>query len=376
MKPFGKSMLVVVCLLSVAMMLGAAWTSRRLTENTGDSEYPDVAASGLNFYVVWEDNTKGNDEIFFRKSINGGATWQTAKRLTNNVGGSSCPRIAVWGSNVFVVWQDDTSGNPEIYLRKSTDGGATWQTEMGLTNNTGNSKWPDIAVSGSNVYVVWEDDTPGNYEIYFRKSINGGATWQTARRLTNNTGESHAPRISVLSSNVYVVWCDTTPGNYEVYFRKSTDGGATWQPAKRLSNNTGGSYNPTIAVSALNVYIVWYDYTPGIAQIYFKKSTDGGGVWQTSKKLTNNAGSSGWPTIAVRESNVFVAYYDYTPGNPEIYLRKSTDAGATWPTAVRLTNNTGSSCNPAIAVNALTVYTVWQDYTPGNYDIYLKYDSY
>jgi hypothetical protein len=44
-----------------------------------------------------------------------------------------------------------------------------------LSNNAGDSADPAIAVSGNNVYIVWEDNTPGNFEILLRKSVNWGA---------------------------------------------------------------------------------------------------------------------------------------------------------------------------------------------------------
>ncbi len=40
------------------------------------------------------------------------------QRLTNNAGDSLSPAIAVDGSNIYVVWQDDTRGDPEIYFKK------------------------------------------------------------------------------------------------------------------------------------------------------------------------------------------------------------------------------------------------------------------
>jgi hypothetical protein len=76
------------------------------------------------------------------------------------------PSIAVNGLNVHVVWEDDTPGNPEIYFRESNDGGATWATVENRSNNSGNSLNPSIAVDGANPYVVWSDDTPGNPEIF------------------------------------------------------------------------------------------------------------------------------------------------------------------------------------------------------------------
>jgi hypothetical protein len=223
--------------------------------------------------MVWENETPGNNEIYFRKSIDDGATWQPAKRLTNNTLYSTSPALAVSGANIYVVWNNTASGNGEIYFRKSTDSGATWQTVQRLTNNAGNSNDPTIAIDGSIVYLSWTDYTPGNGEIYFEKSNDGGATWQTAKRLTHNSGESFVPRIAVSGASVYLVWQDLNPSNYEIYFRKSTNGGATWQAAQRLTNTPGYSGYPKIAVNSSSVFVVWHDAAPARnSEIYLKYS--------------------------------------------------------------------------------------------------------
>ena len=48
--------------------------------------------------------------LLFFSAMAYGITWSTKKRLTNNEGGSGSPAIAVDGSNVYVVWCDDTPG--------------------------------------------------------------------------------------------------------------------------------------------------------------------------------------------------------------------------------------------------------------------------
>jgi len=372
MKLIRKSMLAVVCLLSGAMMLGAAWTTRRLT-NTEDSLEPDIAVWGSHVFAVWADNKPGNLDIYFKKSMNGGATWQAIKRLSNTAGFSLKPKIAVSGLNVYVIWGDDTPGNWDIYFIKSTDNGATWGTARKLTNNTHDSEYPDIAVSGSNVYVVWQDNNTGICEIYFSKSTDNGATWETARKLTNNAGFSGYPALAVSGANVYLVWHDNTPGNLEIYFRKSTDGGATWQTQRKLTNTVDESEHPDIVIGGLNVYVVWHNDTPGNYEIYFRKSTDGGATWQNAKKLTDNTGTSWEPRIAVNSSNVYMVWHDDTTGINEVYFRKSTYAGATWQIESMLTNSTGGCRYPAIAVSGAKVYVVWMDDTPGTGGIFLKY---
>jgi len=94
-----------------------------------------------------------------------------AKRLSWTSGVSFSPVIAVDSSdNLHLVWDDDTPGNFEIYYKKSTDGGATWTANKRLTWTSSYSWNPSVAVDSSgNVHVVWEDDTPGNWEIYYKR---------------------------------------------------------------------------------------------------------------------------------------------------------------------------------------------------------------
>ena len=50
---------------------------------------------------------------------------------------------------------------------------------------------PAIAVSGNNVHVVWDDNTPGNSDILYRRSIDGGSTFPNViKNLSNNAGIS------------------------------------------------------------------------------------------------------------------------------------------------------------------------------------------
>jgi WD40-like Beta Propeller Repeat len=364
---------VMVVLLFATTVYGDTWTAnRRLTKNTGDSEVPVIAVVQSNIYVVWSDDTAGNYEIFFKRSIDGGATWTANRRLTNTAGGSFRPAIAVDGPNISVVWHDYTPGNAEIFFKRSNDGGVKWSASQQLTNNTGDSEDSAIAVDGPNISVVWQDYTPGNAEIFFKRSNDGGVKWSASKRLTNNTGGSEDPAIAVAGSNIYVVWSDDTPGNKEIFFKRSNDGGAIWTANRRVTKNTGHSELPAIAMDGSNISVVWMDDTPGNREIYFKQSIDGGVVWAANRRLTNNTGESFAPAIAVDGSNIYVSWDDDTPGNSEIYFKRSVNRGVNWTAARRLTNNTGDSWNSALAVDGPNIYVAWEDNTPGNREIYFR----
>jgi hypothetical protein len=51
--------------------------------------------------------------------------------------------------------------------------------------------------------------------------MNGGVTWSLAEDLTGNNGRSYHPAVAIDSSDaLHVVWHDEIPGNFEIYYRK------------------------------------------------------------------------------------------------------------------------------------------------------------
>jgi hypothetical protein len=296
------------------------------------------------------------------------ADWTPAKRLTWNSGFSFAPDIVVDSAgNPHIVWNDDTPGNYEIYHKKSFDGGATWATSRNLTWNSGGSYSPAITFDSSgNFHLFWGDDTPGNSEIYNKKSTDGGATWTTGKRFTWTSGNSASPAIALDSSgNFYLFWEDNTPGNFEIYYKKSADGGATWTTGKRLTWHSGDLWGKDIAVdSSGNLHLAWCDHIDlSHSDIYYKKSTDGGTTWSTSQRLTWTSASSLAPAItADGYGNLHVVWREEsTPsGNWEIYYKKSPDGGTTWLTSQRLTWTSGGSIDPDIAVDSSgNLHLVW-----------------
>ena len=101
---------------------------------------PQVSPQENNIFLVWQDNSTGNEEIFLRKSTNGGITFGNTTNVSNNTGISKSPQIESFGNNTFVVWQDNSTGNEEIFLRKSTNGGITFGNTTNVSNNTGISR--------------------------------------------------------------------------------------------------------------------------------------------------------------------------------------------------------------------------------------------
>jgi hypothetical protein len=357
-----------------------------LSNNTGDSTSPNVAVSGSDLFVVWEDTTGGNREILLISSLDG-QNFTTVRNVTQTAGDSLNPKLAVSGDNVYLVWEDISGmGAGQIMFAKSSDGGDTFTSAKNLSNTTGDSTNPNVAVSGNNVYVVWEqvdtNSTSGssNSEAMFAKSSDGGDTFTSAKNLSNTTGDSTNPNVAVSQSNVYVVWEDDNAGDSEIILVRSTNNGVNFAPSRNISNSPGESFDPRIAISESNVYVVWVDYSLGNStqsDIMLIRSTNRGANFASAENLSNSPGESADPRIAVSESNVYVVWEDTTSetGNSDVKFVRSADSGATFTSARNLSNNVGISFDPRVAVSGSDVYVVWEDTTTttaeGSSDIFL-----
>ena len=351
----------------------AVRVSVRLTNDTSVSSYPHIAVGSANsLYLVWSDDRDGNFEIYYKNhtSING---WSNDVRLTNDTAFSDCPDIDTDSNNTLhVVWYDTRDTDSEIYYKNYSSSGG-WSSDVRLTNATGSSLWPDIAIdSSNNLHVVWYDARDSNTEIYYKNYSSSGG-WSSDVRLTNNTAISESVHIAIDSGdNLHVVWYDERDGNAEIYYKNQTSA-TGWSDDVRLTNDSGNSYNPDITIdSSNNLHVVWEDERDGNKEIYYKNYTSSGG-WSNYTRLTDDVSSSNDPQIAKDSGdNLHVVWYDERDGNMEVYYKNHT-SGSGWDSDVRLTNDADTSASPEIAIGSNdSVYVVWYDDRDGNYEIYYR----
>jgi hypothetical protein len=333
--------------------------------------------------------SSGAYEVWLRASSNYGASFGSPVRITTNTGYSGDPSVAALAGNVYVAWNDFTpvSGSgisSEIWLRVSSNYGASFGSPIRITTNTGNSVNPSVATVGSNVYIAWQDNTRitgsgSGYEVWLRASSNSGASFGSPIRITTNTGDSEYPSVAASGSNVYVAWDDNTPVTGsgtapEIWMRVSSNYGASFGSAIRMSTNTGWSGAPSVAASGSYVYVAWDDDTPvtdsGSAyEIWMRISDDSGASFGSPIRLSSNAYMSLYPSVAASGGNVYAAWQDETPvtgsgSKYEVWLRASSNSGALFGSPIRITTNTGDSYNPSVASWGSYVYVAWEDWTP------------
>jgi len=370
--PIAAVAILALSLLCITAQAQVFSSPKNISHNTDNSFTPQVAVDGAgNIYAVWEDDTATNSNILFSRSSDGGATFSTPGNVSKSSGSSFNPRISVDGQGgINVVWVSDATGNNDIFFSRSTDGGNSFSTPLNLSNDAPDSLSPQLAVDASgSINVVWESDDI-KFGVLFSHSTDGGATFSTPVDLATNTGGSFGAQLVVaVDGSINVVWEDDSNSQSNISFSRSTDQGATFSAPKNLSSNLVNSFGAQIAADASgNIDVIWADSTPGNYDIFFSRSTDQGASFSSPKNVSNSAGNSLHAQIGVDATDgIYVVWQENVPAdfnNKDIFFVRSSDSGVNFSAPANLSNNVGNSSNSWITVDATGAINVsWEDTT-------------
>ncbi len=343
------------------------------------------ASFGGIVHVVWYDTRSENTQIYYKRSQDYGITWADEICLTNTTGKAENPGVSIAGVMnpvTHIVWDDDRDGNKEIYYKRSTDWGVTWSEDIRLTNAPDSSVQSTIhgcVCCGADVRIVWVDKRNGNTDIYYKYSADNGITWSEDIQVTDNQSSQLNPSLAFCRSLVQVVWTDFRTGRAEIWGRRSTDCGITWQLENCLSDQTlYWAAFPTIAHVDSSLHLAWLAQADSTKDphfdIFYKRTTDLGATWQPDIRLTNSnydmADSFPYPSCAALRSVVHLVWVHPHDG---IYYKRSTDNGITWEKDSCLVPLPGLDVwNPSLAIAGKYVHLVWYDNHHGTPDIYYK----
>ncbi|UCE37614.1 MAG: PKD domain-containing protein [Thermoplasmata archaeon] len=328
------------------------------------------------------------------------AGWGEDTRLTYASDESRWPEVVIDSADIiYVVWQDYRDGSYNLYLKKSSDFGKTWSSDIKVTDTTWQSVWPQIALDSNDVlHLLWleEDETSTKYkwqpydsdykEILYKNSADGGTTWGSEVQITSNTGRMQRIGLDIAVGQddmLHVAYSKYSPS--QIYHRKSTDGGVTWNAAKVIGDDRDAARPVVIAADTIgHVYVAFHAWGT-VGDLHYVKSNDNGDTWGSEINLI---GGSGWANFAylsaADDGHVFLTYTDNLgvgtdhwndPG--EVYIRISDDYAQNWGSRIRLTHDNYAVQEPSTALDSdNNAHIVWYDIRDGNWEIYYtKTDS-
>lgn len=226
------------------------------------------------------------------------------------------------------------------------------QTRVGFT--VGDQWEPAIAADAfEHVYVLYPQygpvpGCPGCFEptMTLVVSDDGGATWQAPRAITPPISGQFDPQIEVDPVDhrtVYAAWLQNKKS--DVVVAKSVDFGQSWSLV--IANKAEDTDKPTLAVRGSDVYVAFNHER----SLWVSASHDGGVTFLSSTvpapaKLDWSLPNGGTIDSA---GNVYFAWAGYTRGRPKsrvnLYISKSADGAKNWNTALLDTSGMPPECS-------------------------------
>jgi len=298
---------------------GLTWNDRLLDSHfyTWHSDPGITTDRHGNFYIVilsYESTSEPNG-LFVLKSTDGGMTWSFPVPAVDGTPGVfedkeliACDRSGGPNDgNLYVVWSRFYS--TQIYCVRSTNGGQSFGSEVRVSDS-GGVQWPTPVVgTDGTLYIAWVDYNSS--AIKLDRSYNGGQSFGSDITVTSvyaaqtdlNGGITvfGYPAMDaditggLYDGNLYMAYMSRQGSDYDIYFRRSTTGGANWSAAVRLNddapNNGRDQFHPWLVVSPDGVInVIFYDRRNDpsnfLMDIYFTQSFDGGLTWADNQRIT------------------------------------------------------------------------------------------
>jgi len=318
-------------------------------------------------------------------------TFSTPQQVSGNMDAKGEPEVATGpNGNIYVVWSDleglcsaSTSCTDTVFFSRSTDGGATYSTPQALSTNGGD---PQLAIDAQgNINVIWNSTGPD-----FARSTDGGATFSSpvyiAPGMSPYLGFAAAGYRAITvdgSGNIDLVWMDTSSS--QIFFARSTNGGASFSTPLDVSNYPNGALNPTVAADTSgNIDVVWQGSVSGHDpfDLFFTRSTNGGASFSNPRDISNTPQGAYYDQLSVDPSgNIDVAWDSDCPNSSacpvissDVFFSQSKDGGATLSAPVQISDSQNEPVSRVLMGfdAAGDAYLAWPQVTGSGSDAYFS----
>lgn len=311
----------------------------------GNSQKPKLVFDQFGIYhSVWHDDGNQRSQILYASFD--GSSWSTPELVSTSTQFSmKNPSIAVDSSGkVWTVYEDTSWGKTEISV--STRDSHGWNKKIRITNYASNKRKPTITIDAlNNVYIAWEDDRNGPWQIFSAKRRSDRQAWMSSghfgtdtvvmqqsgndEEYTGGAVQLSNPQLAYMHPKVWLVaQALVEDTQYSVIYRGFYDVNEDyWNSMGSIITDSNGEFagtgtsfissqegrnsvNPSIAVnsSEQTLAIVWEDKTDDVYQIWGSSYDNSGTELSQPIQITNQSPSCRNPSIGFTNRQAIIVY--------------------------------------------------------------------
>lgn len=335
--------------------------------------------------------------LFLIAPLSLAADWNFAPRLAitaaptagvfHHLEGAGRKHIAVSDDQIAVVWEDNSSGDPQVYLSYKARTAPGFVAAVRVSSGQEAYEPAITALSGNRFVVVYEQDGA----VYARLLSSQGLSEELKLSSDNAAGQAS---IASYQDEVLAVWREKVKRQYALKVGRLSADGANqvqldqhYQVEKEWIDTP--LLKPTITMNPSTVCIAWEDRRAGHTRLLVSTS-DRVDVRFSSPAFLNEFYSNrneydkgnGVTRVAITgfaEDEVLATWMDKRTGGKgyAIYAALGSSGGVEFGPNEKVQSSKGDELahyNPAVAGNAEGYFVVaWDDFRNGNSDIWLSH---
>ncbi len=362
---------------------------------TGIRYFPQIASDGNGGALIsWPDKRNGNSDIYAQLIDSNGVAQWLANGVAVCTAANDQDGIIVLNNapgNFIISWFDYRGGSTtDIYAQQLNAGGnALWAADgVAISTASAYQLYPDIITDGNDGAIIcWQDNRSGNYDIYAQRINSSGTTlWipSGAAVCTAAGTQGDAKLISDGNNGAIITWEDYRFGSSsDIYAGRINALGIPQWANNGVAVCTEANYQQDpkiISDGSGGAIITFMDLRNSVGfannDIYTQRiNANGSNIWiANGVAVCNNASDQRYPKLATNNNGgAFITWMDKRGTDQDIYAQMINNNGVSlWPgNGIAICKAANNQDYPLIINNKNNEAVIaWEDLRNGNNDIY------
>ena len=248
-----------------AKYVSGVWSDPELViDNDHGNQFVDIIVDiNENVYLVYE--AKEDDGSLIGLVFKDSVGWSNPYYTGIGPGYCKNPKLVFDSrSNICVVWSDERNIHPQIYLNSFSNKDVNWTGEVKLSDSEYGAYRPSISSYLDEIFVSWTKkniDGSSVIEIIKYNSVTSiSSSVVQVSSIVNNS--DYSDTLVNVSGKVFVVWSDNSPGDYNLYSKILSPSLATVDDEGLIVDGFGAARYPSLSeqTSTGDVYVTWQDH--------------------------------------------------------------------------------------------------------------------